>query len=284
MAGYAPFVREWVLVLGAFLLKRPRLIVPIARAGLDARRWVKARASGTIPPEVAVAARHREARLFARPSGANRAVHRAERRGLRRLKLDGARDALLYVPSGYRPERPACLALMLHGATSFGLAALALLLPFADATNLIILAPDARRRTWDGVLGGFGPDVAFIDRALEQVFARYAIDPRSIAVGGFSDGASYALSLGLANGDLFTRVIAFSPGFLTHGARVGSPAVFDSHGTTDAILPIACSERVVATLRADGYAVTFVTFDGPHVVPVAIARRAAQAFVESATP
>lgn len=32
MAGYGPFVREWVLALGSFLLARPRLIVPFARA------------------------------------------------------------------------------------------------------------------------------------------------------------------------------------------------------------------------------------------------------------
>ncbi len=31
---------------------------------------------------------------------------------------------------------------------------------------------------------------------------------------GFSDGASYALSLGVPNGDLFTHIVAFSPGFM----------------------------------------------------------------------
>jgi poly(3-hydroxybutyrate) depolymerase len=40
------------------------------------------------------------------------------------------------------------------------------------------------------------------------------VDPQRICVSGFSDGASYALSLGLANGDLFTHVAAFSPGFM----------------------------------------------------------------------
>jgi predicted esterase len=35
----------------------------------------------------------------------------------------------------------------------------------------------------------------------------------TLAVSGFSDGASYALSIGPANGDLFTHVMAFSPGF-----------------------------------------------------------------------
>jgi predicted esterase len=40
---------------------------------------------------------------------------------------------------------------------------------------------------------------------------------------GFSDGASYALSLGLANGDLFTHVLGFSPGFMRVPRHVGRP-------------------------------------------------------------
>ena len=38
------------------------------------------------------------------------------------------------------------------------------------------------------------------------------IDPSRIAMAGFSDGASYSLSVGLANGDLFSAVFGFSPG------------------------------------------------------------------------
>lgn len=37
---------------------------------------------------------------------------------------------------------------------------------------------------------GFGPDVSFIDRALEVIFGSFTIDSAMIAVGGFSDGAS----------------------------------------------------------------------------------------------
>lgn len=59
---------------------------------------------------------------------------------------------------------------------------------------------------------GFGPDVLYLNKALHHVFNRYSIDPSRLAVAGFSDGASYALSLGVANGDLFSHIIAFSPG------------------------------------------------------------------------
>ncbi len=68
--------------------------------------------------------------------------------------------------------------------------------------------------------GGFGPDVRFIDKALSKVFGSYRIDPSHLAVAGFSDGASYALSLGLPNGDLFSHIIAFSPGFMRAPSKV----------------------------------------------------------------
>lgn len=60
----------------------------------------------------------------------------------------------------------------------------------------------------------FGPDVDYINKSLEYVFSRYLIDPRRLGLAGFSDGASYALSLGLPNGDLFSHIVAFSPGFM----------------------------------------------------------------------
>ena len=61
------------------------------------------------------------------------------------------------------------------------------------------------------------------DEALVRVFATYPVDPTHLAISGFSDGASYALSLGLANADLFTHIVAFSPGFVIYTRRVADP-------------------------------------------------------------
>jgi len=110
--------------------------------------------------------------------------------------------------------------------------------------------------------------VDFINRALERVFDSVVIDPARVAVGGFSDGASYAISLGLINGDLFKRVAAFSAGFVIEGAAQGKPGFFISHGTRDQILPIdRCGRRVAADLKGRGYEVTFREFDGRHEIP-----------------
>jgi phospholipase/carboxylesterase len=140
----------------------------------------------------------------------------------------------------------------------------------------MLVAPSSQGETWDVLLGGYGPDVTRIDRALQQVFGRVAVDPAHLAVGGFSDGASCGLSLGLVNGDLFSQVLAFSPGSVAPGDRHGAPRLFISHGIHDRVLPVdACSRVLVPRLRRAGYKVRYREFEGGHLVPAGIAAEAA---------
>lgn len=191
------------------------------------------------------------------------------------LGLATGRDGIVFVPASYEPTTPLPLVLMLHGAGQSAEIGIAPFLPFADAAGIVLVAPDSRGGTWDFLYGPYGADVEFIDRALAHVFERCAIDPSRVVIEGFSDGASYALSLGITNGDLFSRVIAFSPCILQPAAEVGRPRVFISHGTNDHILPIdACGRRLVARLTAAGYDVDFHEFTGPHTVPPEMAQAA----------
>lgn len=100
---------------------------------------------------------------------------------------------------------------MLHGAGGTAEQALEWLAPEATRLGVPLLAPQAVSATWDVIVGGYGADVSRIDATLEEAFTRVAVELGGVAVAGFSDGASYALSLGLANGDLFHAVLAFSP-------------------------------------------------------------------------
>ncbi len=219
-------------------------------------------------------------RLGARPSLASRAATGSS--GRHRLGLAADRDALLYVPPGNRADRLAPMVLLLHGAGGNAEAGLSLLQPLADAANLVLLAAPSRGQTWDVIINDYGPDVELIDRALAETFNRYAIDSEQLAIGGFSDGASYALSLGLTNGDLFTHVIAFSPGFMAPRRPAGKPHVFISHGIHDDVLPIdVCSRRIVPQLERAGYDVRYREFDGPHTVPPEIAGEAVDWFTAS---
>lgn len=221
----------------------------------------------------------RRGKLFARPSTAAEDAPK----GQHVLTVEGARDALIYVPANYKRDAPAPLAVMLHGAGGTAEQSMSFTQRLADESNLIVVAPQSASSTWDAIRGGFGPDVLALDRLLAHIFARYSVDARRLAVGGFSDGASYALGLGLTNGDLFTHVLAFSPGFVA-GARDPQgekPRLFVSHGTRDRVLPIEhCSRRIVEQAREAGYIVRYREFDGPHTVPEEIAREAVAWFVK----
>lgn len=194
------------------------------------------------------------------------------RTGLRRLRQQ---DALLYVPSGYRARQAAPLLVMLYGAGGNAGQSIGLARGLADRLGFLLLAPKSRAATWDIVSSrSFGADAAGLDSALQEVFAAYSVDRKRIAVGGFSDGASYALSLGLINGDLFSDVFAFAPGFMAPGRLQGKPRIFISHGKADRVLPIdSTSRRIVPQLKRAGYKVDYEEFPGGHEIPDRIARR-----------
>ena len=195
--------------------------------------------------------------------------------GTRPLDLGVERPPLLRVPPGLAPGAAVPLVVALHGAGGDAEAGLAILGGLADERGLLVLAPASRGPTWDAVTGSHGPDAALLDRALTRVFSTVPVHPERIAVAGFSDGASYALGLGLATGDLFGRLVAFSPGFVPGTARQGRPAVFVSHGDADDVLPVdRTSRRIVPALREEGYDVTYREFAGGHSVPPEVAREA----------
>src|ERR1041385_3441517 len=129
------------------------------------------------------------------------------------LGLDRDRDAILQLPRSVTNE-PLPLLLFLHGATQSAEDMFWYLDSAPDEAGVAILAPNARATTWDAITGSYGPDVDFVNRALQRVFESVAVDTSRIAIGGFSDGATYAIALGLLNGDLFKRVLACSAGFI----------------------------------------------------------------------
>ena len=230
--------------------------------------------TGPIAGDDLTAGRSSAARLRARPSTDSASPPSSrECSGLTSLSAGGG--GLLYVPARDGPNRSWPLVVLLHGAGSNARSGLEHLRPLADDAGLVLLAPQSRGPTWDAVGGRYGPDVASIDALLEEVFRRVSVDPRRLALGGFSDGASYALSLGLGNGDLFTDLIAFSPGFVARGPRRGRPVVYVSHGVSDRVLPIErCSRRIVPLLRRWGYDVDYREFAGAHTVPPEVAEAA----------
>ncbi|KAL4430564.1 hypothetical protein ABPG77_005804 [Micractinium sp. CCAP 211/92] len=214
-------------------------------------------------------------RLSARPACLGSGGRSLVGSGLQLLGLTGLRDGMLYVPSTYRPGVQAPLIVTLHGAGSNAQGGLSHLIAHADAYGTLLLAPESRASTWDMLRGGLGPDVEYINRALEKIFRQFDVDPQRLCISGFSDGASYALTLGVANGGLFSHIAAFSPGFMRPPSYEGKPLVYVSHGVHDRVLRIDyCSRALVPRLEALGYPVTYREFDGPHSVPSSVAKEA----------
>lgn len=181
-------------------------------------------------------------------------------------------------PAG-RDERRAVLV-VLHGA---GGRARDGLYAFRGAWNepgLILVAPTSAGPTWSAIRGAPDVDAESVDRALARTFARCRVDPRLVAIGGFSDGASYALRLGLENGDLFDAVVALSPGGLIEDRVRGKPRVFLAHGNRDTILPREqTSDVAFQELKLTGYQVSYRRFIGGHEARPQIAREAVRWFL-----
>lgn len=201
--------------------------------------------------------------------------------GRNRLGIADERDAVLFVPTGLDPLGPVPLFVMFHGAGGFPEKVLPFIEEHAERHKFLILAPHSMLVTWDIVIGGSGPDLERLHRALIEVTSRYRIDFDHLAFAGHSDGASYALSIGITNGDIASHVIASSGGFMSVFMQEGAPKVFIAHGLADEQLPIETTGRANATkLKAAGYDVQYVEFNGPHAIQPVIIGMAVEFFLK----
>ena len=191
------------------------------------------------------------------------------------VERNGRTLGCVLLPLDPEPVGAAPLVILLHGAGGTSEQGLRLLEPFASTAGMIVVAPQSRRQTWDLILGGYGADVEAIEQLLRWTLERRQASRSHFAIGGFSDGASYALSLGLDNGDAFTHIVALSPGFAAPADPRGKPRIFVSHGVLDRVLPIqSCSRRITPQLKKAGYSLEYREFDGEHTVPTNVAQHA----------
>jgi phospholipase/carboxylesterase len=188
------------------------------------------------------------------------------------LKLDNVRDGAVYVPKGYQPGVPAPLLVWLHGAGGQGNIS-ANLAALADEFGVIVLAPDSREWTWGGILGRWDGDLQFLALAMKQTTSRHSVDRDRIWLGGFSDGGSFSLSLGISYGDIFRKVFAGAPGIMQPIEANGKPPIFLAHGRQDPTMPIdETSRKFVPKLKALDYDVTYREYDGRHTLPPEVLR------------
>ena len=210
--------------------------------------------------------------LTARPS--------ASASGLQIGRTALSNGAFAYVPAS-RGKGPLPLVVLLHGTGGRADRFLDRFVADADRNGFILLALQSKASTWDliprregsgplamksGPMMRFGADVARIDAVLGDLYTRAHIDARRSVLLGFSDGASYALSLGLANPQLFASIVALSPGFVTVPARIApSQRIFIAHGRQDRVLSFQVARKDIAGLLiANGLKPKFRSFEGDH--------------------
>lgn len=183
---------------------------------------------------------------------------------------DDERDGTVYVPASYKKGVPMPILVMLHGFRSTA-EAVRYTFPLAEQYGVIVLAPESRDVTWGQSIPGFDTDSRFIGMAFRWVSEVLSIDHTKVAIGGVSDGANYALNMGLAYGDTFNHVMVFSAGTLATFRRQGKPRVFLAHGTRDEQMPIdRTGRKFAAELKEQQYDLTYREYEGGHGAPLEV--------------
>lgn len=197
---------------------------------------------------------------------------------------DGERDGTVYVPQRYKKGEPMPVLVMLHGFRSTA-EAVRFTFPLAEEFGVIVFAPESRDVTWGQSIPGFDNDSRYLAMAFRWIGDVLSIDRSRVALGGVSDGANYALNMGLAYGDTFNHMMIFSAGMLAPFRKQGTPKIFLAHGTRDEQMPIARTGRkFAADLKADGLAVTYREYDGGHGAPLAVVRESFDWFINGKAP
>jgi len=227
-----------------------------------------------------------DGRLHARPEVLRLVAHQRQpalAQGTHQLSFADGRKAVLHVPPQADAQRLPLL-LLLHGAAAQHGGGDHLALAHAIRHHSLLLIPDALSTSWDFLRGGFGAGLAFLDRAMLWTMQRYQVDEHAMTIAGFSDGASYALSVGLMNGRLFSDIVAFSPGFMAPLRRDGDPRIFIAHGKEDAVLSVQRGQAIAQHLAGEGYQVDYQEFDGAHIVSPPLARAAFNRLAQPRSP
>jgi phospholipase/carboxylesterase len=127
---------------------------------------------------------------------------------------------------------------------------------------------DERRQDDRGIAASVGTVRGLVDREVAR-----GVDPRRIALCGFSQGGAIAVQAALTHAAPLAGVVALST-YLLYPASAASGAggaghglpFFVAHGTADPIVPFRAGEFLRDRIAAAGYPVEWHTYPVPHAV------------------
>ena len=194
---------------------------------------------------------------------------RAEASHLGEVHLErGAGSAVLLTPSHIDPDRRYPLFTVLHGAGRQDKMLVKACRDEPDHRDAFFLVPRSVEPTWDLIVGGQPDDLDFLAFAYDLIYRRYPIDPGRQVLIGYSDGASYALSLAISNPQVFSAALCWAAGFAMYGGEPNTPDpakpyVYLEYGTHDEIFSF---EQVALPMQKNleraGYRVEFSVDEG----------------------
>ena len=150
------------------------------------------------------------------------------------------RQYLLHVPAAYKPETPAPLVLVFHGA-GIGAERFVSYSHFstvADRDGFLVVYPQGRgeKPVWDPSPGS--QDVQFVRDLLDSLQRRCEIDANRIYATGHSNGGGMVHRLGCELADRIAAIGPVSGAYSSGGCRPSRPVpVFAIHGTADPVVP-----------------------------------------------
>jgi phospholipase/carboxylesterase len=192
----------------------------------------------------------------------------------------------LYQPTGAGPF-PSILTLHGRGANAFDLLGLA---PYLCGGKFMLICPQAPLETpigpeavgyaWYPMSSGRMPDVEAmvssqrkLQAFLDQCSNKYPIDPKKLAVLGFSQGGVMSYSLALPNPQRFAALAVLSswlPKELLQRLNVTDAAqslpTLVQHGTDDPMIEVARARSSVETLRELNVPLTFREYPMGHEI------------------
>ena len=183
----------------------------------------------------------------------------------------GDSRAVLLTPAEMDPAKRYPLITVLHGAGRQDEMLVKACRDQPETRDALFLVPRSLLPTWDLIASPERPDLDFLEYAYDLIYRRYPVDPDRQALLGYSDGASYALSVGLSNPRIFRAVMGWAAGFIALAPAFDpdaapKPAVLLEYGTHDELFPF---DRVALPMRENlrraGYTVEFrVDQGGKH--------------------
>jgi predicted esterase len=180
----------------------------------------------------------------------------------------GPSRAVLLTPEEIDPEVRYPLITVFHGAGRQDEMLVKACRAEPERRQALFLVPRSVEPTWDLITGVGEADLEFLEYAWDLIYRRYPVDAERQVLLGYSDGASYALSIALSNPGFFDAALCWAAGFVVVDrsaiGRAGRKSrVYLEYGTHDPIFPfeqIALPMR--ENLRAAGHEVEFSVDEG----------------------